>query len=366
MPFINDVLDANQQHNILAEEAASQACVQSRFAFDPEQIKAHLEANIVGQAVVIDALYRQLKVIKAGLMEAGRPLCVMLLVGDTGVGKTEIVRLLAQCIHGDIQGFCRVDMNTLSQSHYSAAITGAPPGYVGSKDNSTLINEEAILGSASRPGIVLFDEIEKAGQDVARSLMNIFDSGKLRLASGTRELCFSNCLIFMTSNIGSRQWLHAQNSFRRFRVDVLWPLFRNRNLPFRKQTHRKHIVDTAIRQHFDPEFINRIDSIELFEPLQIDHLDAIIQLEVQRINRHLVKKGIHFALDEQALALIRTHGFDVAFGARSIKRCFRNLVMVPLAEALLQAGATQRSGPTIVRFMAKVVDQGLVFQRVMD
>jgi ATP-dependent Clp protease ATP-binding subunit ClpA len=127
-------------------------------------------------------------------------------MGPTGVGKTETVRILAEAILGSADQLCRIDMNTLSQAHYSSAITGAPPGYVGSKENHSLLQAEKIEGSYSRPGIVLFDEIEKASQEVLRSLLNIMDSGVLHLPSGTKEISFRNTMVFMTSNVGAKEF----------------------------------------------------------------------------------------------------------------------------------------------------------------
>ncbi len=322
MPFINEVLAANQQHNLDVKAAAR---IQgSRFLFEPEEVHQKLVATIVGQGDVVNAICQQLKVIKAGLNDPRKPLCVTLLVGETGVGKTEIVRQLAAIIHGDPQGFCRIDMNTLSQGHYSAAITGAPPGYVGSKENITLFNEAAMAGTASRPGIVLFDEIEKANSEVARSLMNILDSGKLRLASGTRELSFTNSLIFMTSNLGSGQWFNLR---QRLLKGLL------------TKKRRQKVFEKALFSHFDPEFINRIDRIEIFESLAPKHHAAIIDLELQNLNKRLLKKGYVVTLDANAVRLIQQQGADLRLGARAIKRHFRDLVMVPLAETLLALAA---------------------------
>lgn len=336
MPFINEVLEANRQQNQLEKEVRSLSGLRSRFAFDPEKIRAELEHNIVGQRDVINAVCQQLKVIKAGLHDNQRPLCVMLFVGDTGVGKTELVRTLARCIHGDTHhSLCRIDMNTLSQSHYSAAITGAPPGYVGSKENATLLNEDAIIGSSSRPGVVLFDEVEKASNDVARSLMNILDSGKMRLASGNRELSFCNSLIFMTSNVGSKQWALAQRDTLRGSVKR-WQMKLLGRMP-----ERRKLIDDALHAQFDPEFINRIDRIELFEPLSERHLESIVTLELNKLNNRLFRQGITIELDASALAYLREKGFDPLFGARSIKRAVRDDLMVPLAEALLALDSEQ-------------------------
>ncbi|MCK5791957.1 MULTISPECIES: AAA family ATPase [unclassified Ketobacter] len=334
MPFINEVLEHNRIQHEVAQEVKRSTIAQSRFAFEPQTIADALRARIVGQDHVVESLCQQLNVVKAGLADSRRPLLVMLMLGNTGVGKTEMVRLLAESIHGDAAAFCRIDMNTLSQSHYSAAITGAPPGYVGSKENTTLINEELILGSASRPGIVLFDEVEKASQEVARSLMNVFDNGRLRLASGTRELSFSNCLVFMTSNLGAQQWQRRQAASPWQR----WFLSR-------RQSNRQAHFEAALAQHFDPEFLNRIDRIELFAPIGTNHVRQIVELEVRKLNQHLAKKQIVLQVEPGVIELLAQRGFDPQYGARALRRCVRDQLLVPLSSSLLAGGALAPANP---------------------
>lgn len=341
MPFINEVLQHNQTRNTLAQEENRSRVNQSRYAFEPDVIAETLRSRIVGQDHVVQSLCQQLNIVKAGLSESSRPLLVMLMLGNTGVGKTEMVRLLAQCIHGDASAFCRIDMNTLSQSHYSAAITGAPPGYVGSKENTTLINEEQVVGSASRPGIVLFDEVEKASQDVVRSLMNVFDNGHLRLASGTRELSFTNCLVFMTSNLGAEQWQRQQ-------VAARWRYWLGLNSDARRRAH----FETALARHFDPEFLNRIDRIELFAAIDTEHIQQIIRLEVQQLNQQLAKKRIVLQVESDVIVYLAQKGFDPKYGARALRRSVRDELLVPLSSTLLDNGALApeiTSGPVITR-----------------
>lgn len=359
MPFINDLLDQNQRQveTAPASSTASTAAAgyKSRFTFDPEAVVDLLRRKIAGQRPVIDALGAQLRVVKADICEPGRPLYVTLFIGDTGVGKTEIVRLLASAIHGSPDSFCRIDMNTLSQSHYSAAITGAPPGYVGSKEGVTLFNEDLIAGSYGRPGIVLFDEIEKASNDVARALMNILDAGKLKLASGNRELDFSNCMIFMTSNVGSRAWMELQRSTKGQWLKRL----KNRLRPIHHS--RAALIEDALHERFDPEFLNRIDRIELFEPLSNEHLETIITLELERTNRTLKRKGIEAQLDRSAFTLLRERGFDPEFGARSIRRSFRELVVLPLADAILKTPGDSTDPQQKRLFRGTASDKGIRF-----
>lgn len=329
MPFINDVLEHNRSQSLQREPSIHYAGVGSRFIFDSEKVREDLLTNLVGQESVVDSLCQQLNIIKAGLANPRKPLLVMLMLGETGVGKTETIRLLAKCIHGDATSFCRIDMNTLSQNHYSAAITGAPPGYVGSKENTTLINEEAIKGSSSRPGIVLFDEIEKASSEVVRSLMNVFDNGTLRLASGTREISFSNCLIFMTSNLGSEQWSKLGEERKRWKS--FWQ--------FLKATDRRGCYETALQQHFDVEFLNRIDNIALYEPIGPTHIEKIVLLEIKSIMRMLSKKGIQLDVDGDVVTQIAQRGYDPRYGARSVQRAVRDVMLAPLAEVLLYSSS---------------------------
>ena len=351
MPLINDRL--NQNRHVL--DSAVTSSYRSRFTFDPDAVVQLLKHKIAGQRDVIETLGAQLRVVKADLCEPAKPLYVTLFVGDTGVGKTEVVRLLASAIHGSPDSFCRIDMNTLSQGHYSAAITGAPPGYVGSKEGVTLFNEELLAGSYGRPGIVLFDEIEKASADVSRALMNILDAGKLKLASGSRELDFSNCMIFMTSNLGSRAWMALQRRTRGH-----W--FRRLKHRLRPIQHtRQALIEEALHAHFDPEFLNRIDRIELFEPLSSDHLKTIIALELERTNRTLQRKGVEVTLDQSAMALLEARGFDPEFGARSIRRSFRELVVLPLATALLSTECDSTSSSATRRFHGSAGNTGIRF-----
>ncbi|NWD03081.1 ATP-dependent Clp protease ATP-binding subunit [Pseudomonas sp. P7779] len=302
-----------------------------RFTFEPAQVMALLRSRIVGQDAALAQMEGLLKVVKADIGERERPLSVNLFMGPTGVGKTEIVRLLAQALHGRADGFCRIDMHTLAQEHYAAALTGAPPGYVGSKEGISLFNSELIQGSYSRPGIVLFDELEKASQEVVRSLLGILENGQLTLAGGTRTLDFRNSLIFMTSNIGAQQ---ARRHRQRFAPLRWWG------------RGEAGVLEDALHRHFEPEFLNRIDRILMFEPIDHQWLEALLKVELGKLNQRLAAQHRSLVLDESARAwLCRDH--DVRFGARALGRRLRVELEPAIAECVLRDPGVGPMGATV-------------------
>ncbi|MHB1419947.1 MAG: AAA family ATPase [Bacillota bacterium] len=161
--------------------------LETRFQIDIEQVMKHLRNKIFGQSAALTAIEDMLKIVKADVGEPDTPLYIAMFLGPTGVGKTETIKILAEAIHGSHEALCRVDMNTLALDHYAAALTGAPPGYVGSKEGATILDKEKIEGSFSKPGIILFDEIEKASPQVIQTLLNIFDNGIMNMASGEQK-----------------------------------------------------------------------------------------------------------------------------------------------------------------------------------
>lgn len=307
-----------------------------RFTFEPAQVMALLRSRIVGQEAALAQVERLLKVVKADIGERDRPLSVNLFMGPTGVGKTEIVRLLAQALHGRPDGFCRIDMHTLAQEHYAAALTGAPPGYVGSKEGISLFNSELIQGSYSRPGIVLFDELEKASQEVVRSLLGILENGQLTLAGGTRTLDFRNSLIFMTSNIGAHQARRHRQRFAQGWRRLLRVFVRG----------EAAVLEEALHGHFEPEFLNRIDRILMFEPLDKRWLDALLDVELEKLNQRLAAHQRSLSMDASARAwLCRQH--DARFGARALGRRVRVELEPAIAECLLRDPAVQGMRVTV-------------------
>ncbi|PNE03691.1 chaperone-associated ATPase [Alcanivorax sp. MD8A] len=319
MPFINDKLEAHQEE-VARQRWATGSGRMNRFVFEPAEVMAHLRKHIVGQPQVLDAMADMLQVIKADIGAEDRPLSVQLFVGPTGVGKTETVRLLAQAIHGSADALCRIDMSTLAQEHYAASLTGAPPGYVGSKEGQNLFDEEAIRGSFSKPGIVLFDELEKASPEVVRTLLNVLERGRLRLTAGNRDIDFRNSLIFMTSNAGASQ------------IAALHP--RRWWQPDRSRQRIPDLVDQALHRQFDPEFLNRIDRILTFNTLDRDLVSQLLDIELDRLKRQLDRRKVVLSLGDGA----RRHlcrPTDTRFGAREMGRRIRNELSPPLARVMV-------------------------------
>lgn len=323
MPFINDLLAENQQHN-LQQSPRTRA---SRFLFEPARVVQLLQQRIIGQDDALAEISDSLAVVKAELGDPRKPLGVFLLLGPTGVGKTETVRLLAEAIHGRADAMCRIDMNTLAQEHYAASLTGAPPGYVGSKEGSTLFDREAIEGSFGRPGIVLFDELEKASDPVIRALMNIFDNGQLRLSAGNSTLDFRNSLIFLTSNLGAGSVQQLEQGWGRL-LPARW-----------RDQLQQRTQQRALQQRFDPEFLNRLDHRIRFRSLHSNQLQQLVELALAHLNQRLARHQVQLVLDPALRDWLGARGYDRRFGARAMARSFRHHLEPAVAKTLLDADA---------------------------
>ncbi|SEP08758.1 AAA family ATPase [Aquisalimonas asiatica] len=350
MPFVNDMLDSVERGRADKEALAAEnqapgdttaavpgTALQSRYRFDVDTVMAVVRHEVRGQPEALDAIENMLRVVRADIADPRRPPFTALFLGPTGVGKTETVRALARGLHGDADAFCRVDMNTLSQEHYAAALTGAPPGYVGAKEGKTLLDQEVMEGSLGKPGIVLFDELEKASPQVTQALLNVFDNGELTVASGERTYSFRNTLVFMTSNLGARE-IQRQDAPGGWRA--LLP---------RSQANRSKRLNRLLRDklngHFSPEFVNRIDNVTVFNWIERELLEELIELEVERLNRRLDKHGCRLVLGDRCRRWLADAGFDRQYGARALRRTVRQQVEVPFAAFLLEAFDPDSASP---------------------
>jgi ATP-dependent Clp protease ATP-binding subunit ClpA len=298
-----------------------------RFHFEPQTVMQQLRARIIGQDAALNEIEKMLHVVKADFSNPERPLSVTLMLGPTGVGKTETVRLISEAIYGRADAFCRIDMNTLAQEHYAAALTGAPPGYVGSKEGHSLFDETAIAGSHTRPGIMLFDELEKASTEVLRGLMNVLDTGKLTLTAGTKTIDFRNCMIFMTSNVGAQaaqQYLDKLNFLPKKMQDLCL-----------KRVPTKTIIEKVMQRKFDPEFLNRIDRTLHYAPVQDDALPRLVEIELAKLNQRLQHQKRQVILTDAAKTYFY-QGHDIRYGARHLGRKIRTELEPVLALYFLE------------------------------
>ncbi|WP_120076890.1 ATP-dependent chaperone ClpB [Aurantiacibacter odishensis] len=270
-----------------------------------------LGKRVIGQAKAVEAVSKAVRRARAGLQDPGRPLGSFLFLGPTGVGKTELTKALAAFLFDDDQAMVRIDMSEFMEKHAVARLIGAPPGYVGYDEGGVLT--EAVR---RRPyQVVLFDEVEKAHQDVFNVLLQVLDDGRLTDGQG-RVVDFSNTLIILTSNLGS-QFLSNLGDDQKVE-DV-----------------EDQVMD-VVRGHFRPEFLNRLDEIVLFHRLGMEHMAPIVEIQVARVQKLLKDRKIVLDLTDGARAWLGRVGYDPVYGARPLKRAVQRYVQDPLAEMLLE------------------------------
>lgn len=354
MPFLNDLVETNKA-KLSAESPASAAPegdvrnkLLSRYVLDLDHVRNVLEKQIKGQEHAIDSILNSLKIVKTGLRKADKPLFVALLVGPTGVGKTQIVKALTEAIWGDPDAFCRVDMNTLSQEHYAASLTGPPPGYVGSKEGNTILVKEKIQGTFSKPGVVLFDEIEKASSTVIQALLNVFDNGHMQIASGTGSFDFRNTLIFMSSNIGARKIIKYHN--KNLLLNRLMAMI---GVKRADEDRILRVIHDDLNKRFEPEFINRIDKIVAFNWLGEEAVHAIAGKELEELSLRVRNLGAELNYDEDVVSFVARVGFDENYGARAIYRAMQVSVERRLADVIIERPPTDDG---MTKYHLKVLD----------
>jgi ATP-dependent Clp protease ATP-binding subunit ClpB len=269
-----------------------------------------LGTRVVGQEEAIRAVSDAVRRSRAGLQDPNRPIGSFIFLGPTGVGKTETARALAEFLFDDEHAMVRIDMSEYMEKHAVARLIGAPPGYVGYEEGGQLT--EAVR---RRPySVILFDEIEKAHQDVFNILLQILDDGRLTDSQG-RTVDFRNTVIIMTSNIGSQHILeHAQTAWET----------------------AERLVMQALRQHFKPEFLNRVDDIIIFHQLSRAQLEHIVELQLGHLDKLLADRKMTLELTPEAKRLLAEEGYDPVFGARPLKRAIQRMVQNPLAMAVLE------------------------------
>jgi ATP-dependent Clp protease ATP-binding subunit ClpB len=296
------------------------------------KMEERLHERVVGQDEAIQVVSNAVRRSRAGLQDPNRPIGSFIFLGPTGVGKTELGRALAEFLFDDENALVRIDMSEYQERHTVSRLVGAPPGYVGYDEGGQLT--EAVR---RRPySVVLFDEIEKAHSEVFNTLLQVLDDGRLTDGHG-RTVSFKNTVVIMTSNIGTEFMDGRETS---------------------TDEEGRSLVMSALRQHFRPEFLNRVDEIIIFHGLSREHLQVIVDIQMRRLEKLLATQRLQLKLSSAAKELLAEEGYDPAYGARPLKRVIQRKVQDPLSLQLLQGNF--REGD-LVRVDA--VDGHLTFER---
>lgn len=271
-------------------------------------MEARLGDRVVGQKKAISSVANAVRRARAGLQDENRPIGSFLFLGPTGVGKTELSKALAEFLFDDEAAMIRIDMSEYMEKHSVSRLIGAPPGYVGYEQGGQL-SEHVRRKPYS---VVLFDEIEKAHSDVFNVLLQVLDDGRITDGQG-RTVDFRNTVLIMTSNIGSTFILNEENP-----------------------EQREALVTDALRGHFRPEFINRIDEIVIFDRLGREDLGAIVDLQLDRVRKRLSLQGLSLVLSAAAIEFLGNQGYDPIYGARPLKRAIQHHLLDPLSLSVLE------------------------------
>ncbi|MEO5898418.1 MAG: ATP-dependent chaperone ClpB [Vicinamibacterales bacterium] len=276
------------------------------------KMEERLHQRVIGQDEAIRAVANAIRRARAGLQDPNRPLGSFIFLGPTGVGKTELARALAEFMFDDEHAMIRIDMSEYQEKHTVSRLIGAPPGYVGYEESGQLT--EAVR---RRPySVVLFDEVEKAHREVLNVMLQLLDDGRLTDGKG-RTVDFKNTVVIMTSNIGSHYLAQAAGQ------ELL------------TEGVRRQVMD-ALREHFRPEFINRVDEIIVFHALSRAEMREIIEIQLRGLLKRLEDRKIRVELTERAKDLLIAEGYDPSYGARPLKRTIQRRVLDPLAVKVLQ------------------------------
>jgi ATP-dependent Clp protease ATP-binding subunit ClpB len=298
------------------------------------QMEARLHERVVGQDEAITAVADAIRRSRAGLSDPNRPLGSFLFLGPTGVGKTELCKALAGFLFDSDDHMIRIDMSEFMEKHSVSRLIGAPPGYVGYDEGGHLT--EAVRRKPY--SVLLLDEVEKAHPDVFNVLLQVLDDGRLTDGQG-RTVDFKNTVIVMTSNLGSHQIMQMAGQTSELIREAVW---------------------VEVKQHFRPEFLNRIDEVVVFHALDTKHIESIARIQMKVLEARLEKMDMKLDVSAQALAELAKVGFDAAFGARPLKRAIQHRIENPIAKLILQG----RFGPKDV-IPVGVADGDFVFERVV-
>jgi ATP-dependent Clp protease ATP-binding subunit ClpB len=285
-----------------------------------------LHRNVVGQEDAVRLVSNSIRRARAGLQDPSRPIGSFMFLGPTGVGKTQLARSLAEFLFQDEQAMVRVDMSEYMEKHSIARLIGAPPGYVGHEEGGFLTEHVR-----RRPyTVVLLDEIEKAHPDVFNLFLQILDEGRLTDGKG-KTVDFKNTVILMTSNLGSK--FIEQSGIEALQKETAGE---TREVWEREYEKVQDAVRQELRQHFRPEFLNRIDDIVLFKNLTRDQIRDIVEVQLKDLRKRLAERNMSLELSDKVKAILAEKGYDPVFGARPLKRAIQKYMQDPLSLKILQ------------------------------
>ncbi len=296
------------------------------------RMERRLGERVIGQRTAIDAVSNAVRRARAGLQDENRPIGSFLFLGPTGVGKTELSKALAEFLFDDEGAMVRIDMTEYMEKHSVARLIGAPPGYVGYEEGGQL-SEHVRLKPYS---VVLFDEIEKAHPDVFNALLQVLDDGRITDGQG-RTVDFRNTVLIMTSNLGSQFIVESED-----------------------ESAREAKVLEALRAHFRPEFLNRVDETVIFDRLDREELSEIVSIQLERVRGRLARQGIGLSIQPEAREFIANQGYDPVYGARPLKRAIQKALLDPLSIDVLEG--LYREGDMIE---ARVDKGKIIFQKAV-
>ncbi len=289
-----------------------------------------LRGSVIGQDEAIDKVVKSIQRNRAGLKDPNKPIGTFIFLGPTGVGKTQLAKVLAQYLFDSYNNLIRVDMSEYMEKFSVSRLVGAPPGYVGYEEGGQLTEKVR-----RRPySVVLLDEIEKAHPDVYNILLQVLDEGQLTDSLG-RRVDFRNTIVIMTSNIGTRQ-------LKDFGQGVG---FATRTKEETSNEYTKSVIQNALKKAFSPEFLNRIDDVIIFNSLTRADIHQIIDIELKGLYNRILAMGYQIKMSDAAKDYIAEKGFDVQFGARPLKRAIQKFLEDPMAEVIIKSN--MHEGDTI-------------------
>jgi ATP-dependent Clp protease ATP-binding subunit ClpB len=301
------------------------------------KLEDELHKRVIGQDEAVKAVSNALRRSRAGLSEEKRPIGSFLFLGPTGVGKTELARSLAEILFDDENAVVRVDMSEYMEKHAISRMIGSPPGYVGYDEGGQLTEK-----IRRRPyAVILLDEVEKAHPDVFNLLLQVLDDGRLTDGKG-RTVNFKNTVVIMTSNVGSDMIL----DFGSRKGEIGFATKEDKDEAAAHESMRSRILE-RLRDHFRPEFLNRVDELVIFQALAKPDLAKIVDLQLAQVAKRLAEKRIKLMFTTKAKALVAEKGYDPSFGARPLKRMIQSLILDPLALKIVEGAIGEEATVTV-------------------